>query len=68
MEELKLIILGIALALIGGFLFWRSRKQIKESGKRDMLWASRLDVLMSALIMLLLGIYLIIIEVMKLLK
>lgn len=68
MEEMKLIILGIVCVLIGGYLVWRKRKQLKETENRSMLWAARLDVFMSAIIMLGLGIYIIIIELIKLLK
>lgn len=68
MEEIKLIILGIVFVLIGGYLFWRKRKQIKELEKRDMLWVVRLNVLMSTFLMLLLGIFIIIYEIIKLLN
>ena len=68
MKDFKIIIAGIVFIIIGGYLFWVKWKQLKATEERNMLWASRLDVFMSAFIMIICGVLVIVLKVIKLLK
>jgi len=60
MENIQIIIIALICLLLGGYEFWKKRKQLKAMKERDMLWATTWNVFLSAILLIGIGISIIV--------
>jgi steroid 5-alpha reductase family enzyme len=66
LENLKILGISIICLAVGGFLFWKNGKKLKETEERDMLWAYTFRIFLDSILFIGIGITCVVFLIIKL--